>query len=101
MEGSRWLYANKILLCLMRYFNDDDDDDDDDDDNNNNNNNNNNILQKVLVSKYNMFIMGDNITATVYCNHRIDAVLMYSRALYQHAQFWKKNNTQTCDGVSA
>jgi hypothetical protein len=68
---------------------------------NNNDNNNNNILQKVLVSKYNTFIMGNNITATVYCNHRIDAVLMYSRALYQHAQFCKKNNTQTCDGVSA
>jgi hypothetical protein len=31
--GSGWLYGNKILFSLIRYFN-----------NNNNNNNNNNIL---------------------------------------------------------
>jgi hypothetical protein len=34
-----------------------------------------NILRKVLMLKYKMFIMGSNITCTIYCNHGIVVTL--------------------------
>jgi hypothetical protein len=33
------------------------------------------ILRKVLVWKYKIFRMGNNITCTIYCNYRIAATL--------------------------
>jgi hypothetical protein len=33
------------------------------------------ILRKVLMQKYEMFIMFNNISCTVYCNHKIAVTL--------------------------